>query len=278
MRKLYRPLALLALPLFVLRLLDVILDNIDLRTGFSRAGGLLKTILILVVIFGAAGYQWFRARKISPAQNKPAPSVLSAILLFFSAVGAVAGSIGLLTEVFQRATWEQLFLSKQKLFAVNITDTHFRIEFWCALCGFLAAAWFLFAAIRMFQNGDLSGQPIFCCVPILWYCLRTLSDYALSPNPYNTFWLTSIAVNMILALLFLQYMRAASLHYPESFAVKLAPYALLAFLFAVSFQLPVAPLLVQRSLASFTLSLVDVFAAVAVFVATDLAFGGEKPA
>lgn len=278
MRKTYRLLSLLTIPFFALRLIDA-LTNIDPATGFFISGNWLKHIVIVAVLVAAVVYITVLSKK--SASDFCCPSAGTPPCLFFgaSALAVAAGSVLLFTGVFKNFTLKQIFMSKMQLYDIGISNTHFRIEFWCSLLGIIAAAWFIFAAVQFFSgNGDVSKHPFFCCVPFVWFTVRALSDFVVSPvNPNNTVIFACLASNLILALFYLRYTRFASMGYPKEDAQKLAPLALLAFVFTLSFKLPLIFVTIKYSPADTVLIFADTFAAAAAFCITDLVLRGDVP-
>lgn len=268
MNKLYRRLALLTVPLFMLQILSVV-TNIDPRTGFFRSGGWFLLIAQILVLTAAIVWIYSKAQKTTLNTAGPQDNPYAA--LFFGATGITSaiGSVMQLVGALRTAPFSALFMSKKKLLE-NYASTHFRIEFVCALVGMIAAVWFLWAAVRLIKTGSVSGSPYFCCVPVLWYIIRALSDFSISTvNYHNTVILISLAADLMLALLFLRLIWVASLGYPKENISGLAPFALLAFVFTISFKTPLTLIALQTSGTDFLLILTDTFAATGAFIAVD---------
>jgi len=262
MKRLYRTLAFLVIPLCALRLYDT-LFNIDPKSGYFKNGFNIFYILSFIIIFAAFVWLMIKGRKSTVTTTPPSADGFTGIVFCICALLTAAASLLLMSDVFGRVELSHIFMSRKELFSLNIIDTHFRIEFWVAAVGFIAAVWFAYAAYRFFKDGNVSKRPIFCGVIIVWFCLRALSDFSIAPvNPNDTIILTRLFADLILALFFLKFLRFASIGYPAEETKKLMPYAFLAFAFVVSFK---APLLLIVSLTNAFLIGVDLFASIAAF-------------
>ena len=269
MRKLFRLLALITIPLFAIRLLNVLL-NIDPVTGFYTNDSRITIILSLAFLVVALILMAVQVKKSPPSFGAPSAGTLPASFFCISALSTAVGSVFLLLGVFSQVTLKEIFMSRRALLEAGFVSSHFRIEFWCSLIGFVAAAWFLFAAVRFLRDGDLSGHPWFCCVPVIWFCLRALADYSIAPvNPNNTIILASLAADLVLAVFFFRFCRFAALGHPPDDLKKLVVPALLVFIFTISFKSPLVVFAVETSFAEALYIISDSFAAAAAFCLTD---------
>jgi hypothetical protein len=275
MRKTYILLSLSAIPFFGLRLFDV-LANMDKR-AFFIAGSWARHIAVLALLIAGAVYMASVAKKAAPLREGPSGSVAAGRIFIVSAVLTASGSILLLTGSLERAgNLSNIFLSRGELISQGHRDLHFGVDFWCSFVGLAAAAWFIFAASRfLFRGGDISGRPFFCCIPAVWFGARAFSDYSLSPvNPNNSAVVASIAASLLLACFYLRYTRLASTGYPSAGAQKLAHLALLAFVFTVSFKLPLVAAGWNMPFPERIFILSDAAAASAAFSLTDAMLKG----
>jgi hypothetical protein len=266
MNRMYRLLALVTIPFFISRTLDVFF-NIDPHTGFYYNNGWFIPATVLFVLVTVLVLMRITVKNKSVIAGRPSSSAIVSAFLFVSSIATAAGSVFLLFNVFNGVGFTEIFMSRAELFDAGFASTHFRIEFWCSLAGLVAAVWFIFAVVCFLTNGgDLSAHPWFCCVPVLWFCIRALADYSIAPvNPNNTVIFASLASDLILALFFFRYCRFAALGYPAEETKKLAVPALLAFIFTVSFKLPLVVFAVETSMAETLYILSDAFAATAAF-------------
>lgn len=279
MRKLYRILALIVLPLFALRFVDAV-QNINLATGFYDSGSSFLRVLSVLAVVAVVLVMRMRVKsaEIEDSASPRANLVCSVYFALTSVTVLLSSALQIFKALDQAGGFRQLFMSKKALYLAGFTTTHFRIEFWCGVVGILAAAWFAFAAMRFFlKDGNLSGRPLFSCVPIVWYCLRAVSDFSLAPvNPNNALIITFIAVDLVLGLFYLRYARYTSLGHNSEDARRMIPYGMLAFVFTLSFKAPLVAVLPQES-TDILLALADCFSAVTAFVATDITLKGSAP-
>ena len=266
MSRVYRLLALVTIPFFITRTLDVIF-NIDPHTGFYINSSWFVPAMVLCVLVTVLVLMRTTVKNNPAIEGNPSSSAIVSAFFFVSSIATAAGSVFLLFSVFKGVGFTEIFMSRAELFDAGFVSTHFRIEFWCSLAGLVAAVWFIFAVVSFLANGgDLSAHPWFCCVPVLWFCVRALADYSIAPvNPNNTIIFASLASDLLLALFFFRYCRFAALGYPAEETKKLVIPALLAFIFTVSFKLPLVVFAVETSMAETLYILSDTFAATAAF-------------
>lgn len=248
MRTRFRWLALLILPLFILRATDV-LFNVDPHTGFFTAKtgwlfyGVGLGVLVLMAILAA-----LKIRKVSENTfAPPAPNFFGALFLASAGVIVLVGSVSMLLKIIQQPLdgitgspmfeLRYLFMRRTDLLAI-VRNTHFRIEFWCALAGILVVSW-AFVSIAWRLGRGKSGAPVLLCLPAVWFGLRAICDYAIAPvNPNNTIILSCLITDLLLALFYLRFARVISLGRQPSHIKWLAPHALLAAGFTLTFNLP----------------------------------------
>jgi len=271
MRKIFRLCCLAAVPFLLLRIWDL-MTNIDYRTGFFLQTSWFRHILILLTLTGIIAYLHFSARRTGPIVTRPVSSAPAGALFSLAGSGILVGSVLLLILALRRArSFSNLFASKTYLLQSGYYTTHFRTEFWCALSGFAAAVWFFWAALQLFRSGDLSVHPIFSCLPVAWYCFRAFTDYSFSPiNPNNTLVFACLMSDLLIGLALYRLLRYSVSGYPPAGTAALAPFAAAAFIFVISFKLPVAMIpYSQHEAADKIYILADAFAAAGVFAAVD---------
>lgn len=270
MRKLYRLLALVVVPIFVFHLVDTI-QHMNPSTGFyTSSNGFLRAFSLLAAA-AAAGIAFLRTRQFEDRQFKAPDSSFFATLLFaLSGIAVALASALQLINVFEQASFQNIFMSKKALYLAGFTTSHFRIEFWSSLVGFCAAAWFIYAGWCLFQDPkQLAKGRLFNGLPVIWYGLRAISDFSLSPvNPHNTLIITYIAVSLMLAMFYLRFTRYMTLEYQPGDFRRLVLDALLVFIFTISFKLPIAVILPYQ-MDRMLLAIADTLTALTAFVVTD---------
>jgi hypothetical protein len=275
MRKHFRLLVLVVIPLFLVRLIDTY-NNVNLTTGFFDSGGWIPRAAMIVVIASVTFVVYLKTRQSWLFFSGPHHSLVCSVFFGFAGILVFFASLLQLIKTLSQIQFEHLFLSRQQLGLLGYSSGHFRFDFYCALVGISSTVWFLWASVQFFSNrGNLSGKPFLSCLPILWYCLRAITDFSVAPvNPHNTLLLTYLATSLTLGLFYLRYARFVSLGHLRDDAVRLAACATLAFLVTLSFKAPLLAILPQDS-ADVLTTLADCFAAAAAYVAADLTLKGD---
>lgn len=276
MRKWFRLLGLAVVPLFAVRIVDVS-RNINLQTGFYDSGNTVSRVASIAAVLLVVFIMYLLSRKDEDfMRHKLTNNPLGGIFFALSGITVILASTLQFIYVFRQANIRNIFMSKKALYLAGFDTTHFRIEFWCAIVGVAAAIWFFFACYCYFSDaGQLTKVPLLSCLPILWYALRALSDFSISPvNPHNALIITYIAVNLLLGMFYLRFARFISLGFLPDDARRLVPYAMLAFVFTVSFKAPLVTILPQGSV-DMLLALADGMTAVTAFVVTDITMKKE---
>jgi len=240
MKRLWSLLALFTLPFALLRSWDV-LYNIDARTGFFYSSGWLRHILILLTVLSITLYSFVLARRTPLTDHGTGSSPLIALLGLFSAAVITWGSALQIVGSLQVGGFRALFMSRRALFGMGLTSIHFQSAFWSGVFGLAAALWFVWLAWSyLCRNGAVTTMPVLCVLPVLWYLVRAFSDFSYAPINYNnTLVFSCLFADLLLALGWYRFLYCSIQGFPTDVLAKASPYALLAFLFTLSFKLPV---------------------------------------
>lgn len=284
MRKMFRILGLVVVPLFAFRMVDAA-RNINLSTGFYDSGNTPLRVLALAAVGVVVFLVFLRSRTAEDfMQHKLTNNPVGGLFFALSGLSVTLASAMQLVYALAQAPLRDFFRSKRTLYLAGYENTHFRIELLCAIVGLMAAVWFVYASVCYFKDASqLTKVPFFSCLPVVWYALRAVSDFSVSPvNPNNALIITYIAVDLILGVFYLRFARFISLGFQSRDARRLVPYAMLAFVFTVSFKAPLVTILPQNSV-DLMLAAADGFTAAAAFIVTDItmkkkgAHSNEKP-
>ncbi len=230
----YNLCALLALPLFALRLYEIVSGEVESPSGFLTHGAGAAHWLSLALGIAGAAFLAFSVRGFNPS-SVGAKSVTVRACLASAALATAGASAAQLMSVFSSHELAQFFMTRAQLTALGIKIDGFRLAALCAVMGLFAAAWFGLSAIK----GELCGSWALSLAPSAWFALRAVVCFARGPiNANNTVTVSEIAACMVMAAACAALSRTAALEKQGAAARRLVWLSALGLYFAVGFALP----------------------------------------
>ncbi len=270
MRSIYRLLALLAIPLFFIRVVDLTAHYAPV-TGFLEGGSRVFRLICIAVVVAVFGYL-----SIAPGwkklELKPDSTLRmdSAVALSVSGILYLLASFIQIVDVLDSVAFRDLFRGRQELLSAGFHTAHFRIEFWCGVAGAVAAAWFFWVAVTSFSGRRMSeNHPMIQLIPGLWFAMRTLASFTETPlNFYVSARLFGLFSTVLLGLSYVWVMRYYALGCTAEDGKFLARWSLPALLLVIGFHAPTM-LVADTGSAAILYIAGDALAALAVFTVVD---------
>ena len=266
---------LLTLPLFAVRLYEIVSGEVESPSGFLAHGAGPVHWLSLALSIAGAAYLACSLRGFDPAADADAKTPALRLCLASAALATAGASIAQLINIFSTHELAQFFMTRAQLTALGIMIDGFRLAALCALVGLFAAAWFGLSAIK----GELNSSPALSLMPPAWFALRAVVCFARGPiNANNTVTVSEIAACMVMASACAALSRTAALGEQGKAARRLVCFSALGLYFAVGFALPNAYFHLKTNSAHdalFTLALALAALCAALFAKAALA--GDKP-
>lgn len=275
--KKYKLCALLALPLFALRLYEIMSGAVESPSGFLTHGAGLAHWLSLALSVAGAVWLGFSVRGFNPAPPK-AKNTVSRACLASAALATAAASAAQLINTFSTHELAQFFMTRAQLTALGIKIDGFRLAALCAVVGLFAAAWLALGAAK----GELCAAWALSLTPSAWFALRAVVCFARGPiNANNTVTVSEIAACMVMAAACAALSRTAALEKQEAAARRLVWLSALGLCFAVGFALPNAYFHLKTNSAQdalFTLALALTALCAALFATASIEDGASEAA
>ncbi len=241
-KKSFKNLIYLALPLVILRTLDLIL-NIDFSTGFAvgRVSAVRIAVFAAVPLISCAVY-FFSKRNLKTSEGEETRSgFMSASDIFAAASFFVSGILIAVSFALKAYEMGQAGYMSQCLTS-NCGFMRFVsvLDVLTLVFTVLAALWFFFISSWFFRGeGPFAGGGYYSIVVALWLCLRVSLLFLkkpVNPNDINTVIL--ILGTCFLALFYTSFVKAVSVGYLKKELPALASLGLLSFLWVTGLSFP----------------------------------------